>query len=211
MTRLRLRIKGPVGAIETVVELPTPADGMSSRGLALIAHPHPLKGGTLDNKVVWTLARAALDCGLIAARPNFRGVGASEGRFDHGIGETDDLLAVARALTAHYGALPLTLLGFSFGAYAQQRLAGRLHAERLILVAPAVSMYPFEPVAVPTTLIHGDADEVVPYDAARRHAETHGIELITLTGAGHFFHGRLTELRERVRGLLLPTEAACAP
>ncbi len=211
MTRLRLRIEGPVGAIETVVERPARADGAPARGLALIAHPHPLKGGTLDNKVVWALARAALDCGLIAARPNFRGVGASEGEFDHGIGETDDLLAVARALTAQNGPLPLTLLGFSFGAYVQQRLAGRVRAERLIMVAPAVSMYPFEPVAVPTTLIHGDADEVVPYDAARRHAQTHGIDLITLAGAGHFFHGRLTELRERVRGRLLPTETACAP
>lgn len=211
MKPLKLRFDGPAGAIETLIELPARAAGAPARGLALIAHPHPLKGGTLDNKVVWTLARAALDGGLIAARPNFRGVGGSEGVFDHGIGETDDLFAVARALIARYGPLPLTLLGFSFGAYVQQRLAGRVRAERLIMVAPAVSMYPFEPAPPPTTLIHGDADEIIPYDAARRYADTHGIDLITLAGAGHFFHGRLTELRERARGVLMANAAARAP
>lgn len=210
MKPLKLRIKGPAGAIETVVEQPARAAGAPAGGLALIAHPHPLKGGTLDNKVVWTLARAALEAGLTAARPNFRGVGASEGAFDHGIGETDDLHAVARALAAQFGPLPLTLLGFSFGAYAQQRLAGRLQAERLIMVAPAVSMYPFQPVALPSTIIHGDADEVVPYDAVRHYAQMHGIDLITLANAGHFFHGRLTELREHVRGLLTCDEAVSA-
>lgn len=200
--RHKLRIKGPAGFIETVVEEPAMPPGAAPRGIALIAHPHPLKGGTLDNKVVWTLARAALDSGRIAARPNFRGVGASEGAFDHGIGETDDLLAVARALATHYGHAPPLLMGFSFGAYAQHRLARLLHAERLIMVAPAVSMYPFEPSDVPTTIIHGDADEVIPFAAARAYAEAHGIPLLTLAGAGHFFHGRLPELRELARALL---------
>jgi len=200
--RHKLRVKGPAGFIETVLEEPARAPGEAPRGLALIAHPHPLKGGTLDNKVVWTLARAALDSGRIAARPNFRGVGASDGVFDHGIGEADDLLAVARALAAHYGHAPPILMGFSFGAYAQQRLARLLHAERLIMVAPAVSMYPFEPIDVPTTIIHGDADEVIPFAAAREYAEAHGIRLIPLVGAGHFFHGRLPELRELARALL---------
>lgn len=207
MTRHRLRIKGPAGAIETMVEEPAAASGEPPRGLALIAHPHPLKGGTLDNKVVWTLARAALARGLVAARPNFRGVGDSDGAFDHGIGEADDLLAVARALAAHYGALPLTLMGFSFGAYAQHRLARQLRAERLIMVAPAVSMYDFEANEVPTCIIHGDADEVIPFAAARDYADAHHLKLIAVAGAGHFFHGRLPELRDLVQTLCLPRSA----
>ena len=197
MKRHRLRIKGPAGAIETVIEEPPGA----ARGLALVAHPHPLRGGSLDNKVAWTLARAALACGLVAIRPNFRGVGESEGEFDHGVGETEDLLAVARAVEAHYGTLPWTLLGFSFGAYVQQRLARRLHAERLIMVGPAVSLYEFEPGAIPSAILHGDQDEVIPFAAARDYADRHGIPLITFAGAGHFFHGRLRELQDQVEAL----------
>ena len=197
MTKHRLRIKGPAGAIETVIEEPAGVP----RGLALVAHPHPLRGGSLDNKVAWTLARAALACGLVAVRPNFRGVGESEGEFDHGVGETEDLLAVARAVEAHYGALPWTLLGFSFGAYVQQRVARRLHAVRLIMVGPAVSMYAFEPTPMPTTLLHGDQDEVIPYATARDYADRHGIPVITLAGAGHFFHGRLKELQDQLEAL----------
>ena len=197
MKKHRLRIKGPAGAIETVIEEPAGVP----RGLALVAHPHPLRGGSLDNKVAWTLARAALACGLVAVRPNFRGVGESEGEFDHGVGETEDLLAVTRAVEAHYGALPWTLLGFSFGAYVQQRVARRLQAERLIMVGPAVSMYAFEPTPMPTTLLHGDQDEVIPYATARDYADRHDIPVITLAGAGHFFHGRLKELQDQVEAL----------
>ena len=200
MSRHKLRIKGPAGAIETVVE--TPAG--EARGLALVAHPHPLKGGSLDNKVAWTLARAALACGLIAIRPNFRGVGESEGAFDHGVGETEDLLAVARAAEAHYGPLPWTLLGFSFGAYVQQRVAKHLHAQRLIMVGPAVSMYAFEPTRIPSTIIHGDQDEVIPFAAARDYAQAHAIPLIVMEGCGHFFHGRLKELQDQVVRLCQP-------
>lgn len=197
MKKHRLRIKGPAGAIETVIEEPVG----EPRGLALVAHPHPLRGGSLDNKVAWTLARAALASGLIAVRPNFRGVGESEGEFDHGVGETEDLLAVAHAVAAHYGTSPWTLLGFSFGAYVQQRVARRLHAERLIMVGPAVSMYEFEPTQMPATIIHGDQDEVIPFAAARNYAAAHRISLIVVEGCGHFFHGRLRELREHVEGL----------
>ncbi|MDD5390887.1 MAG: alpha/beta hydrolase [Gallionellaceae bacterium] len=200
MTRHRLRIKIPHGQIETVVEEPQGAP----RGLALIAHPHPLKGGTLDNKVAWTLARAALVCGLIAVRPNFRGVGESTGEFDHGIGETEDMLALAAAVASHYGPLPWTLLGFSFGAYVQHRVARELHAERLIMVGPAVSMYEFEATALPTTVIHGTEDEVIPFEAARDYANRHAIPLIDITGTGHFFHGKLRELQQRVEALICP-------
>ena len=201
MKRHRLRIKVPIGHLETVVEEPPGAP----RGLALIAHPHPLKGGSLDNKVAWTLARAALACGLVAVRPNFRGVGESSGAFDHGIGESEDLLALAASVASHYGTLlPWTLLGFSFGAYVQHRVARELHAERLVMVGPAVSMYEFEATNIPTTIIHGDQDEVIPFAAARDYAERHGIPLIAIAGTGHFFHGRLRELQKHVEALTCP-------
>lgn len=204
MKRHRLRIKVPAGHLETVVEEPQGAP----RGLALIAHPHPLKGGSLDNKVAWTLARAALACGLVAVRPNFRGVGESSGVFDHGIGESEDLIALAASVASHYGALTWTLMGFSFGAYVQHRVVRELHAERLIMVAPAVSMYEFEATTAfantATTIIHGSDDEVIPFAAARDYAEKHGIPLIEISGAGHFFHGKLRELQDHVEALLCP-------
>ncbi len=196
----KLRIKGPVGAIETVIEEPS---GQAT-GLALIAHPHPLKGGSLDNKVAWTLARAAVACGLVAVRPNFRGVGESAGEFDHGIGETEDLLALSRAITAHYGPLPWTLMGFSFGAYVQHRVAQELHAQRLIMVGPAVSMYSFEATNIPCSIIHGSDDEVIPLQAAHAYANEHAIRLIEIAGAGHFFHGKLRELQTQVEALCQP-------
>jgi hypothetical protein len=200
----KLRIKGPAGAIETVIEEPSGAFANKPVGLALIAHPHPLKGGSLDNKVAWTLARAALACGLVAVRPNFRGVGDSAGEFDHGIGETEDLLALAKAITAHYGKLDWTLMGFSFGAYVQHRVAQELHAVRLIMVGPAVSMYSFEATHIPTTILHGTEDEVIPFHAAREYAEEHAIPLIAIEGAGHFFHGKLRELQTQVEALCRP-------
>ena len=204
LKRHKLRIKVPIGQIETVIEEPEAAP----RGLALIAHPHPLKGGSLDNKVAWTLARAALACGLVAVRPNFRGVGASDGSFDHGIGETEDLLALAASVAGHYGPLPWTLLGFSFGAYVQHRVARELHAERLIMVGPAVSMYAFGANAAfantATTIIHGSEDEVIPCAAARDYASRHDIPLIEIPGTGHFFHGRLRELQGQVERLICP-------
>ena len=197
MKNHRLRIKGPAGAIETVIEEPAG----EPRGLALVAHPHPLYGVSLVNKVAWTLARAALSCGLVAIRPNFRGVGGSEGAFDHGVGETEDLLAGARAAEAHYGPLSWTLLGFSFGAYVQQRVAQRLNARRLIMVGPAVSRYEFGQPHIPATIIHGDQDEVIPFAAARDYAAAHAIPLIAVAGGGHFFHGRLKALQAHVEAL----------
>jgi alpha/beta superfamily hydrolase len=188
------------GVVETVVERPAGRP----RGLALIAHPHPLHGGSLDNKVVYMLARSALACGLIAVRPNFRGVGQSSGEYDHGVGEAEDLLAVAAFVSAHHPALSWSLLGFSFGAYVQHRIAGRLPAERLILVGPAVSMYAFEPPAVPTEIVHGEADELIPLAIVADYAGLHRIPLHVIAGAGHFFHGRLIELREVVRDRLCP-------
>jgi alpha/beta superfamily hydrolase len=193
----RLRIKLPVGKVETVIEDPEEA----RRGLALIAHPHPLHGGSLDNKVAWTLARAAVNQGLVAIRPNFRGVGDSEGEFDHGIGETEDLLGLAAAIASHYPGLPWTLMGFSFGAYVQHRVAAELSAERLIMVGPAVSMYAFDAPAVAAHIIHGVEDELIPIAAVRNYAQQHGIPLHEIEGAGHFFHGKLKPLQALVESV----------
>lgn len=198
MKRLTLQIACPDAVIETVVEDP----GGDPRGLALVAHPHPLHGGSLDNKVAHTLARAALARGYVAVRPNFRGVGASSGRYDHGAGETEDLIAIAEQLAPQFGYLPWTLLGFSFGAYVQHRVARRIEARQLVMVGPAVSMYAFAPPAIPTTLIHGAADELIPIAAVQAYAVEHGIPLITVAGAGHFFHGKLVELKTLVEELL---------
>ena len=196
----RLRIKLPVGQIETVIEDP---EG-ERRGLALIAHPHPLHGGSLDNKVAWTLAKSALNCGLVAIRPNFRGVGASEGQFDHGIGETEDMLGLAASIASHYPDLPWTLMGFSFGAYVQHRVAAELSAERLIMVGPAVSMYDFSAPDLPTHIIHGCEDELIPLAAVREYANLHQIPLHEIEGAGHFFHGKLKPLQILVESLCRP-------
>jgi alpha/beta superfamily hydrolase len=198
LQRRKIHIKSAGERIETVVEAP---DG-APRGLALIAHPHPLRGGNLDNKVAWCLAKAALASGLVAVRPNFRGVGASSGVHDHGIGETEDMLAIAEIVGASYaGHLPWILMGFSFGCYVQQRVAQRLVARQSILVGPAVSMYAFPPPAVPTTIIHGSADEVIPLAAVRDYAQAHAIPMHVVDGTGHFFHGRLRELQSLVEHL----------
>src|SRR5574340_675662 len=152
MKRYKLRIPVSVGTRETVIVGP----GTGRRGLRVVAPPHPLHGGSLDNKVVTTLARAANDAGWVSVRPNFRGVGMSDGEFDAGVGETDDLLAVARFVEASYPGLPWALAGFSFGAFVQHRLRQELHAKRLILVAPAATMYEFDPVPPDTVVIFGD-------------------------------------------------------
>lgn len=201
MKRHRLRIKGPVGWLESVID---ESQG-EPRGLALVAHPHPLHGGTLDNKVAQTLAKAANNLGLTAIRPNFRGVGGSEGEFDHGQGETEDLLALAALAGQRFPRLPWLLLGFSFGAYVQHRVAQRLAARRMILVGPAVTLYAFDPPACPTEIIHGAEDELIPLATVRTYAERYGIPLHVLPGAGHFFHGQLGELRARVEGLCRPS------
>lgn len=198
MTRFELSIDTAAARIDTLVE--TPAD--EPRGLALIAHPHPLHGGTRDNKVAHILARAALARSLVAVRPNFRGVGGSRGEHDHGIGETDDMLAVAAHVGARFGALPWTLLGFSFGSYVQHRVARRLAARQLIMVGPAVTLYVYGPPAIPTVIIHGEQDELIPLAAVRDHAGRYHIPLDVVAGASHFFHGKLIELRELVTARL---------
>jgi alpha/beta superfamily hydrolase len=186
----RLRIEGPAGPIETDVHDP----GAARRGLALIAHPNPLQGGTKDNKVVTTLAKAFYALGYLAARPNFRGVGASAGRHDEGRGETEDLAAVARHLERTYGSLPLVLAGFSFGAFVQTRVARRVRCEGLVLVGPPVNRFPAETVPPDTLVVHGERDDVVPLAAVLDWARPQNLPVVVVPGAEHFFHGRLALL-----------------
>jgi alpha/beta superfamily hydrolase len=197
----KLRIKVPAGTVETLIEVP---EG-EHLGLALVAHPHPLHGGSLDNKVARTLARAALACGLVAVQPNFRGVGGSDGEHDSGVGETDDLVALAQAVAPHFGNPPWTLMGFSFGAYVQHRVARRLAARQLIMVGPAVTLYAFDPPALPTTIIHGEIDELIPLAAVQQYGRQYDIPVLVVAGAGHFFHGKLRPLQAMVEELCLPS------
>jgi len=199
----RERIAGPAGAIECAID--EPAD--VPRGLAVICHPHPQAGGTLDNKVVQTLARAFAQLGLRSVRFNFRGIGASEGAWDGGRGEVEDALAVIAAYRhgaeAEAGlALPLVLAGFSFGGYVAAEAARRLpegaKASRLVLVAPSTQKERVPAVPSDTLVVHGDADDVVPLAATLDWARPQSLPVTVLPGAGHFFHGRLTLLKDIV-------------
>lgn len=164
------------------------------RGIALIAHPHPLYGGTMDNKVVTTLAKTFSRLGLAAFRLNFRGVGQSAGEFDHGIGETGDMLALAGHARRELGNLPIMLAGFSFGGYVQTRVLEQVEAQRLVLVAPAVKRFEVGAVPADTLVIHGERDEVVPLADVLDWARPQNLPLTVVPGAGHFFHGQLTLL-----------------
>jgi len=195
----RIAVPGPVGRIECAIDVP------SSRpsGVALVAHPHPLFGGTLDNKVVQTLARTFVDLGYAAVRPNFRGVGASEGQHDAGAGEVDDLAVVLAHAQAEFGAAPAVLAGFSFGAALQLRLAQRLPADRvarLVLVGVAVERLEAPSAPKGTLVIHGERDETVPLTAVLDWARPQDLPVVVVPGADHFFHRRLQLLRELVRG-----------
>jgi alpha/beta superfamily hydrolase len=202
-----LLIDGPVGRLQTLVDHPD-----ELRGLAVVAHPHPLFGGANNNKVVYTLAHTLRDLGHVALRPNFRGVGRSTGTHDFGQGETDDLLAVLDYATKQWdptGVLPVVLAGFSFGAFVQTQVAKRLcdggHAPaRLVLVGTAVGevedarQYQPPPIPRSSILIHGDHDEVVPLKNVLAYAEANDLRVIVVPGADHFFHGRLNLIREIV-------------
>jgi uncharacterized protein len=175
----------------------------TSQGVAVIAHPHPLFGGTMDNKVVQTLARAFVQCGWTALRFNFRGVGSSEGVHDEGRGEAQDLLKVVESL-APQG--PLALAGFSFGAYvtvqALQELWGAREVRRVVLVGTAASRFqvpPLPPEAHERTLmIHGEVDETVPLAAALDWARPQSLPVTVVPGVEHFFHGQLPLLKNLV-------------
>jgi alpha/beta superfamily hydrolase len=191
-----LQVAGPAGVIECAIDEPANAP----RGVAVLCHPHPVHGGTMDNKVVQTLARAFVQLGYRTVRFNFRGVGGSAGAWDEGRGEIDDAMAVIAA--QRDPALPLALAGFSFGSYvashAAQRLADGQKAERLVLVGPATSRFDVLAVPADTIVIHGEADDVVPLQATFDWARPQGLPVIVIPGVGHFFHGQLALLKNLV-------------
>jgi uncharacterized protein len=200
----RLTVPGQAGPIEVVRNVPGPA----VRGVALVCHPHPLQGGTLDNKVVQTPARTFFGLGYVAVRFNFRGVGQSGGTFDEGNGETDDALAVLADTRARFGdSLPVALAGFSFGSYVQTRVAERVASERLVLVAPAVRRFAVGAVAPESIVIHGDEDDVVPLADVLAWARPQQLPIVVFPGCGHFFHGRLPQL-SRIVAALWPAKGA---
>ena len=187
-------VDGPVGAIDVALNDPGPRRS----GIALIAHPHPLQGGTRENKVVTSLARAFFGLGYCAVRPNFRGVGASEGIYDQGIGEADDLVVLVEHLRKRLGDLPVLLAGFSFGAYVQTRVVHQLAAERLALIAPAVNRVGNEALPEDTLIVHGDQDDVVPLASVLEWARPQNLPVVVIPGGEHFFHGRLGQLQKIV-------------
>jgi len=187
-------VAGPAGAIECVLEAPSGP----VRGAAVLCHPHPLHGGTMDNKVVQTLARALRQLGWRTVRFNFRGVGGSAGQWDGGRGEVDDALAVVDAVRD--AALPLVLGGFSFGGYVAAQATRRLEAPpaRLVLVAPATGHFDLGAVPEDTLVIHGEADDVVPLAATLDWARPQSLPVVVVPGVGHFFHGQLPLLKSIV-------------
>jgi uncharacterized protein len=191
-------IDGPTGPLEIVLNVPeTPP-----AGIALVTHPHSQQGGTLDNKVVQTLAKTLFALGYGVARFNFRGVGASAGVFDEGHGETDDALAVLAHAQASLGAaLPIVLAGFSFGAFVQTRVARRVSARRLVLVGPAVRRFAVEAVPADTIVVHGEEDDVVPLADVLAWARPQELPIVVFPGCGHFFHGRLGQLQRVITGM----------
>ena len=201
-TLKKFSITGAAGNLEGITHLPDSAP----HAIAVVAHPLPTMGGTMDSKVVTTLAKIFAELDFVALRFNFRGVGGSGGTFDEGDGEVEDVLAVVRHARQEYGDLPLILSGFSFGGYVQARAAQQLHPQQLVLVAPAVGRFApstmlrtgMPDVPANTLLIHGDQDEVVPLADVMDWARPQHLPVVVLAGAGHFFHGRLTQLKQIV-------------
>lgn len=200
----RLVIDGPAGAIEAVLEVPAGHDG---RQCALICHPHPLFGGTMDNKVVVITARALQERGMATLRFNFRGVAGSAGSWDQGRGEADDAAAAFAWLQARFPGAAMTVAGFSFGGYVAVQMAARFALRQLITIAPPVQRFNFAELPVPQCpwlVIQGDQDELVDHEAVQAWTRTlvPAPVVVILPGAEHFFHGRLTDLREVVQAHL---------
>jgi uncharacterized protein len=202
-----VQIAGPAGALEARLEDPVPA-GAPRRAVGVVCHPHPLHGGTMQNKVVHTAARALQEAGAATVRFNFRGVGASAGRYDNGIGELADALAVIDWTRAHFGCDTLWLAGFSFGAATALQAAARgARPSRLVTIAPPVGRIITQPVTrpeCPWLIVQGDVDELIELSAVQAWAAGFAPEppLQVIAGAEHFFHGKLAQLREAILGFV---------
>lgn len=196
-------VTGAAGQLESAVNLPDPDSFPTPVGLALVAHPHPLFGGTMENKVVQTLARSFVGLGYITVRMNFRGVGQSEGVHDAGIGETDDMATLLQHMRQTYPDLPLVLAGFSFGTFVQSRLNQRLIAaeqavQRLVLVGAAAGKWAMPDIPPDTILIHGELDDTIPLSAVFEWLRPQDIPVVVIPGADHFFHKRLPLIKKIV-------------
>lgn len=185
-------IDGPAGKLEGVVHQPKG----EARALAVVCHPLPTMGGTMENKVAVTLAKTFCELDCVAIRFNFRGVGHSEGEFSGGEGETQDTLTVVQFAREQFGDLPLILSGFSFGGYVAALASQPLNPAHLILAAPAVGRFAMPSVSADTLVIHGEHDDVVPLADALDWARPQHLPIVVLPQAEHFFHGRLTQLRK---------------
>ena len=223
-----IHIEGIVGAMEMSIDLPDELKNdpfFVVRGLALVAHPHPLMGGTMDNKVAQTMARAFNQLGYVSVRPNFRGVGGTAGVHDEGVGELEDLLHVTdwmrtlsswsefeattnQAWVSSVNTLPLAVAGFSFGSFVGSHLAQRLAdlgrpAERLVMVGSAAGKWTLAPVLADTILIHGELDETIPLINVLDWARPQELTVQVVPGADHFFHRRLHCIRNIITGAWL--------
>ncbi len=193
-------LDGTAGALECALDAPDAEEFPVPRGIALIGHPHPLYGGTMDNKVVQTLARAFVSIGYVAVRMNFRGVGGSAGTHDEGRGETDDMALLHAHLAQQYPGSPVALAGFSFGTFVMAQLQQRLEAagtpaERLVLVGCAAGKWAMPNVPSNTILIHGEVDDTIPLTAVLDWARPQDLPVIVIPGADHFFHRKLQHIK----------------
>jgi hypothetical protein len=186
---------GTAGQLEGVAHVPKDAP----QALAIVCHPLPTMGGTMENKVAFTLAKTFTELGCVSLRFNFRGVGASEGEFTGGDGEVEDVRAVVEFAREQFGDLPLVLSGFSFGGYVAARAAQQLQPQHLILAAPAVGRFAMPPVPAHTLVIHGEHDDVVALADTLEWARPQHLPIVVLPQAEHYFHGRLSQLRDIVR------------
>ncbi|MBI1890277.1 MAG: alpha/beta hydrolase [Burkholderiales bacterium] len=199
----RFLIDGSAGPLECAIDLPEAEQYAVPRGLALVAHPHPLFGGTMDNKVVTTLARTFVGLGYVTVRMNFRGVGQSAGAHDEGRGETDDMASLLTHMRSDYPGLPIVLAGFSFGTFVQARLQERLAAqglsvERMVLAGTAAGKWPVPPVPRDTILIHGEQDDTIPLTNVLDWARPQDLPVIVIPGCDHFFNRKLQHIKNLV-------------
>jgi alpha/beta superfamily hydrolase len=195
----KFTLDGHAGKMQCILDLP---EGQP-RGIALVAHPHPLYGGTMENKVAQTLARTFVTLGYATARFNFRGVGESEGMHDDGRGEVDDMDVMYKHMTEQYPGLPVALSGFSFGTFVQAQFQQRLiaegrPAERLVLVGTAAGKWPMPPVPADTILIHGELDDTITLQEVFDWARPLDIPVTVIPGADHFFHRKLGHIKNLV-------------
>lgn len=203
---IELSLSGPAGQLQTLVEWPS-SPTSANPPIAVICHPHPPDGGTMTNKVVGTLAKAFTDSGFIAVRFNFRGVDGSEGVYDRGRGELSDCAAVLAWVREHRPDAPLALAGFSFGAWIALKAAEQAAPALMVSIAPPVGFRDFGDVrhpACPWLAVQGGADEIVPASGVLDwlHRQQPAPEIEIMPDTGHFFHGKLVPLRERVKVFL---------